>query len=301
MSGGPAVLRQSSPKSNEEIMTALRKNFVLAQKAASKASPQTVTWRDWCDVEDDRILMPSKKYAQAALSEDQKAYDITAKLFFLPSSDRSRWPTHALDALRCIYNELKIEAVNLLIFSFPDLNFQNEESSTADDSDAQSATRATRAVNTSEHESALEEDLDSIIAQWTLLEELRTEGKADELGVSDLGADQLAALVRGSKLKPWVDQVAVSDACNVPEKLTSIAKEAGVELLTHNDCADVLSRGTVRRLLGPTDGGPGILSDSAASGLYDELEPQWVIKYTAVVKDRGVIESKGYFAMAEVN
>jgi glutamate--cysteine ligase regulatory subunit len=30
------------------------------------------------------------------------------------------------------------------------------------------------------------------------------------------------------------------------------------------------------------------------------VEPQWVVKYTAVVKDRGVVENKGYFAVAEL-
>ena len=35
-------------------------------------------------------------------------------------------------------------------------------------------------------------------------------------------------------------------------------------------------------------------------GIKGDIKPQWVIKYTAVVHDRGVIEDKGYFAMAEV-
>jgi glutamate--cysteine ligase regulatory subunit len=36
-------------------------------------------------------------------------------------------------------------------------------------------------------------------------------------------------------------------------------------------------------------------------GLKGDVEPQWVIKYTAVVRDRGVVENKGYFAGAELN
>jgi glutamate--cysteine ligase regulatory subunit len=35
-------------------------------------------------------------------------------------------------------------------------------------------------------------------------------------------------------------------------------------------------------------------------GLKGDVEPQWVVKYTAVVKDRGVVENKGYFAVAEL-
>ena len=30
------------------------------------------------------------------------------------------------------------------------------------------------------------------------------------------------------------------------------------------------------------------------------MQPLWVVKYTAVVKNRGVVENKGYFAVAEM-
>jgi glutamate--cysteine ligase regulatory subunit len=43
-----------------------------------------------------------------------------------------------------------------------------------------------------------------------------------------------------------------------------------------------------------------LASTPGAVDLQGEIEPQWVVKYTAVVKDRGVIENKGYFALAEV-
>jgi glutamate--cysteine ligase regulatory subunit len=89
----------------------------------------------------------------------------------------------------------------------------------------------------------------------------------------------------------------------VPKSLILFAKQEKIELLTHNDCTDILPRGTPRELLGPGEKGAGILAspgDSEIDGLQGDIEPQWVIKYTAVVKDRGVIENKGYFAAAEV-
>ena len=47
----------------------------------------------------------------------------------------------------------------------------------------------------------------------------------------------------------------------------------------------------------------GVLADdeSDGKGLQGNLTPLWVVKYTAFVKDRGVIENKGYFAGAELH
>ena len=77
--------------------------------------------------------------------------------------------------------------------------------------------------------------------------------------------------------------------------------------MTHSDCTNILPRGTLRELLGPGEKGVGVLAGGAGdagkggAGLKGDIEPQWVIKYTAVVKNRGVVENKGYFAVAELN
>lgn len=80
------------------------------------------------------------------------------------------------------------------------------------------------------------------------------------------------------------------------------AKAQGIELLTHNDCTDILPPGTLRELLGPGKGGAGVLAASAdgEDGLKGEVVPLWVVKYTAVVRNRGVVENKGYFAAADL-
>ena len=86
----------------------------------------------------------------------------------------------------------------------------------------------------------------------------------------------------------------------VPKSLILYAKQEKIELLTHNDCTNILPEGTVRELLGSGEKGFHLLADTSKA-LHGDLEPQWVVKYTAVVRDRGVIENKGYFAMAEIN
>lgn len=97
------------------------------------------------------------------------------------------------------------------------------------------------------------------------------------------------------------------DCCVVPKPLILYAKKEGIELLTHNDCTNVLPRGTLRDILG-SEKGAGVLvakeggdgGEGGNEGLKGDVEPQWVVKYTAVVKDRGVVENKGYFAVAEL-
>ena len=38
-----------------------------------------------------------------------------------------------------------------------------------------------------------------------------------------------------------------------------------------------------------------------ATALRGEVQPLWVVRYTAVVRNRGVVENKGYFAVAELS
>lgn len=84
----------------------------------------------------------------------------------------------------------------------------------------------------------------------------------------------------------------------MPKPLILYAREQGIQLLTHNDCTDILPTGTVREILEGIFGA----DDEKERGdwLRGDIVPQWVVKYTAVVRDRGVIENKGYFAMAVI-
>ena len=103
-------------------------------------------------------------------------------------------------------------------------------------------------------------------------------------------------------VRPEVDQINVKDCCNVPPPLIKLAKAENIELLTHFDCTDILPSGTLRELLGQGPQGAGVLVEGqdGVCGLRGDLIPQWVVKYTAVVRNRGVIENKGYFAAAEL-
>jgi glutamate--cysteine ligase regulatory subunit len=133
------------------------------------------------------------------------------------------------------------------------------------------------------------------------LEKLHQEGLVSKLGIAEFGVTRLGKFLEQTKIKPSVNQINVRDCCVVPKPLIIYAKQQQIELLTHNDCTNILPRGTLRQILGSGDNGSGILAGkNSEDGLKGDVEPQWVVKYTAVVKDRGVVENKGYFAVAEL-
>jgi glutamate--cysteine ligase regulatory subunit len=141
---------------------------------------------------------------------------------------------------------------------------------------------------------------DDEAATWPVIEELHRSGLAMKLGVADFGSEKLAKFLQKAKVRPAANQINLRNCCNVPPPLAQLAKEQGIELFVHTDCTDILPKGTLRELLGQGLGGAGLLAEpeTGTGGLLGDLIPQWVVKYTAVVRDRGVIENKGYFAGA---
>lgn len=291
--GRPSVIRQSpSQKSNIELITSLRSNFLASQQShqsndtngntngSHKASQD---YKTWTAERNGALYIPALDFAQSGLSEERSQYDITVKLFYLPGIPVSRRCAHTREAIDLVLKELNVASIDLLIVSFPGILFDAD-----DDSDEEDAGKP--------------DDFDSIVQTWSTLESLQKEGRIAQLGVAEFGSERLARFLPHTKVKPSVDQINLKDCCVVPKSLIIYAKQEQIQLLTHNDCNDILPVGTTRELLGTGDNGAGILASTPESpdGIQGDVEPQWVVKYTAVVKDRGVVENKGYFALADV-
>jgi glutamate--cysteine ligase regulatory subunit len=204
-------------------------------------------------------------------------------MFFLATSpvhERARYTT---EALALVQKELDVSVIDLLIASFPGLAFEGDCEWEAD------------------KKNALQGNLDEEVSTWAVLEALHKQGVVKDLGVAEFGSEKLSGFLDQVSIRPVVDQINVRDCCNVPPPLMQLAKKEGIELTVHSDCSDVLPPGTLRNLLGHGFQGAGILADpdEDGEGIEGDLMPQWVVKYTALVKDRGVIENKGYFAGAE--
>lgn len=299
MNGGPSIIRRpASEKSNVELINSLRSNFLASKQAfipprngAENAStteisnPENISYLAWTKYEDNTLYVPSVDFGQTGLAEERSQYDITVKLFFLPSTSSSKRCRHAEEAIDLVLKELHMDSIDLLIVSFPGVSFD------ADDEDEDEDLQGGES-----------DDLDAMVQTWRALEHLHSQGIAKQIGLAEFGKERLEKFLPRTHVRPSVDQINVKDCCVVPKPLILYAKKEKIELLTHNDCTNILPRGTVRELLGYGEKGSGVLAglEDGTDGLRGDVAPQWVVKYTAVVRDRGVIEYKGYFAMAEI-
>ncbi|CAG8972681.1 hypothetical protein HYALB_00010844 [Hymenoscyphus albidus] len=298
MTGGPSIIRKPGA-SNLELTNSLRSNFQNAQQgyspsSRSKASspsngeedesPQRPSPSIWTTRENTDFYIPTIDWTLSGLAEEPSQYDITVKLFYLPGADIKDRRQHTQDALQLVMKELGVCSVDLLIVSFPGMSFEGDCEWDAD-----------------KKNSAQGND-DEEVASWAALEELYDQGVVKKLGLAEYGSEKLSRFLKRVRVRPKVDQVNVKDCCNVPPPLRQLAKLEGIELYVHNDCTNILPSGTLRELLGQGSQGAGVLSEAkrGIDGMKGELTPEWVVKYTAVVRDRGVIENKGYFAVAEL-
>ncbi|KAI0880275.1 uncharacterized protein GGS22DRAFT_175618 [Annulohypoxylon maeteangense] len=298
---GPSIIRKPGTyRSNFEFTNSLRTNFIAAQQDYAAALPNgnghashqpngNVNGYNsrpapevWTAKEEDTLYIPRIDWESAGLQEDRAQYEITAKLFFLPTAPAEKREIYINDALRLVTKELGISDVDLLIISFPGISFEGECEFEAD--------RKNATMGNDDEEAAT----------WGPLEKLQEQGKIGRLGVAEFGTEKLRRLINKVKVRPAVDQINIKNCCNVPPPLTKLAKNENIELLTHHDSTDILPSGTLRELLGQGSQGAGVLADNGLSGIKGEITPEWVVKYTAFVKDRGVIENKGYFAGAEL-
>lgn len=301
MGGGPSLSsRPVFEKSNTELTNGLRSNFrasledsqslsrVSTAGSAADGAPTQSNGYAWVRQEGNTIFVPDPALSESGLAEERSQYDITVKLFFLPTTDISKVGSHTEDAIALVLKELQVPSIDLLIVSFPGVSFDadDEELEEVDGQDLDSA------------------ELEQMLPTWKALEEYHKKGVIRQIGLSEFGTERLKKFLPRTGVRPSVDQINVRDCCVVPKSLILYARSEKIELLTHNDCTDILPKGTIRELIA------SLTSESNASespegellaGLKGEIEPQWVVKYTAVVNDRKVIENKGYFAMAETS
>lgn len=312
MGGGPSVVRAPGfQKSNAELTSSLHANFLTHKQAAAsvlngsidgsaKDERKVVPYTSWTTLTDSTLYVPTISFAHSGLAEERAAYDITVKLFYLPSIPSSRRRAHTREAVDLVLKELHVPSIDLLIVSFPNMSFDDEDEDSDDDESLEEAEDGEREIGLGAQSGGGVEELDSMISTWRTLEELHDEGIIHHLGLSEFGTQRLERFLNRTRIRPSVDQINVRDCCVVPKPLILYAKKERIELLTHNDCTNILPRGTLRELLGQGDRGVGVLANNDGEGLKGDVEPQWVVKYTAVVKNRGVIENKGYFAVAEL-
>lgn len=300
MSGGPSIIRKAGVnRSNTELVNSLNQSILEAKRDyATHANGNSLVNGNgngngngskneidaWTERHGNTLYVPRINWHAAGLREEESQYEITVKLFLLPETPVQEREQYAKEALELVRKELGIQTIDLLLVSYPGMYFEGDCEWEADKANAQQG------------------NLEDELSTWTVFEKLHKQGLVRRLGVAEFGSDKLGAFLKRTTVRPVVDQINLHNCCEVPPPLRKLADEHGVELNVHRDCTDILPRGTLRELLGHESRGAGLLVDSANTdaGLAGEIVPQWVVRYTAIVKDRGVIENKGYFAGAEL-
>lgn len=311
MGAGSSIRRSPTTKSNTEFVESLRANFadhsaIEEQQVNGNGQAKRQGYKTWTRQREHTLEVPALDFTNSALQEEREQYDITAKLFYLPGETTEHRAEHTREALDLVLKELHMPSIDLLVVSFPGIYFDEEED-------------CPDKISTRGPVEAEPEPLEGQLEAWKALEAFHDEGLVLKLGIAEFGKERLESLLEKVRIRPSVDQINLRDCCSVPKDLMTLAKSKNVELLVHNDCSNILPRGTVRELLGPGTTGAGVLREPSKAGdkrkslhgeeyqnahvkegLQGEVQPQWVIKYTAVVRNRGVVENKGYFALAEL-
>ncbi|KAL8995847.1 MAG: hypothetical protein Q9169_004499 [Polycauliona sp. 2 TL-2023] len=306
INGGTSIVRRpASEKSNIELVNGLRSNFTASMEAAMPADNDGVNhaadkqnammdagmpYTLWTNRDNGHLNVPANNPETFGLAEERSEYDITVKFFLLPKTRFLDWRLHLQDAIAAVLQELSVESVDLLIISFPGVSFDLD--------DEEKGGCGSNKIQATESEL-----IDAILNVWSQVEMLHVKGIALKTGVAEFGCDRLKEFLSRTPHRPTVNQINVRDACEVPQSIMKLAKQERIELLTHNDCTNILPQGTLRELLGGGPNGAGLLAgpNAETKGLEGDLNPEWVVKYTAVVRDRGVIEHKGYFASADLS
>lgn len=120
---------------------------------------------------------------------------------------------------------------------------------------------------------------------WRELERLHGTGVAANISSCDLDQKRLEKLVDLAEVKPEVNQVNLTSCCHMPEDLVAYSKAIDVVLHTHGDDPDMLPDERVKEIM-----------HSIEPSSQLNWESDWIVRYTVVVKCRGVIKCKGYVA-----
>ncbi|XP_067085869.1 glutamate--cysteine ligase regulatory subunit [Osmerus mordax] len=126
---------------------------------------------------------------------------------------------------------------------------------------------------------------------WEELEALVRSHKIAAIGTSDLDKDLLEQLYNWAQVKPSSNQVNLASCCVMPPDLTAFAKEFDIQLLTHNDPKELMSASSFQEAV----------QESTKQLQVEDWRLDWVLRYSIIVKSRGIIKAKGYLVHARKN
>ncbi|XP_075254021.1 glutamate--cysteine ligase regulatory subunit-like [Convolutriloba macropyga] len=241
----------------------------------------------------------------AGITEDRKNLKITVKLFV-----NNAGPDCVNEALNCVGAKLGTSYVETLILSLPGTSHGAsvtynglvgpywEAAESVSHFEYTSRTHHSECSKRSNPDDTLgsgevgeEEDEDELMCSEDSASVVRKDANDGNVfiswtvGFSDLNAASLRDVYDNAHNKPSIDQINSDVCCSPPEDLVALCKEKDIQLLTHNDPRDILSEDVMAEIL-----------SSHLTHHKDLLGWQvaWVLRYSGLVKCRGIIHTKGY-------
>lgn len=221
--------------------------------------------------------------------------DVTAKLFFGREGPKERYVDDALDVLERVTGSKRADR---FLVSLKGVNWAGGEEGMED---GMGEVRALGDVW--QHISALS-SLERIgVSDFSpthlkqLLSDLNDYGTTKGSGAgNEEGERETSSTTTGRVRKPSMDQLNFETP--PPRSLVELAKTEVIELLTHSD-----DLGSTRQLVGLLNEfedrlplPPQFLKNRERA--EEALCVQWVLKYTVLIKDRGLVADKGYVVAA---
>lgn len=123
-------------------------------------------------------------------------------------------------------------------------------------------------------------DVDMVAPAWKALEEAVSAGHILSIGIADVGAKLLEDLYNWAEVKPSSVQVNISSCCVVPKELSEFAQLNDVQVLTHNDPAEIIDEEVVSTI-------------SSRLGVTD-CKVEWIARHRIIQQCFALVHSKGW-------
>nr|XP_053639021.1 glutamate--cysteine ligase regulatory subunit-like [Cherax quadricarinatus] len=124
--------------------------------------------------------------------------------------------------------------------------------------------------------------LESLEPMWQGLEDAVSRGTVASIGLADVSTKLFTELYEWAKIKPSAVQVNLSSCCIVSPELSAFAQQHDIQVLTHNDPAEIVDEEVVST----------ITSCLGLSGVQCQIE--WIARHRTIQQCFGLVKDKGY-------
>nr|CAB3248537.1 glutamate--cysteine ligase regulatory subunit-like [Phallusia mammillata] len=132
-------------------------------------------------------------------------------------------------------------------------------------------------------------DMEKVKPVWKELESTVDSGHVSNIGVCDFDRMSLDQLYQWARIKPSINQINLTNCCAVPNDLIQFSREQSIQLLTHNDLPEILSARSFQ----------GFMTEAIDDVDSVSWNPAFIARYSVLVRNRGIVHSKGYLLAAE--